>query len=213
MGATIRRAQADAFEFEISRRDGLARLVDTVYTFVPPPGMEFDEIAVRNIRERWDPGLVPFHRIMIFRGKDGSEVKRHNWGVARRSERGVQNEMLKRALRPLGGYFSTLEQPTDIDGIYPFGVGMDKNGLPAPYFPFVREIVEGHCREQYGIAQERYRAIAPERLKDKERVIDAIVDAADQKFADMIPRSDWSTAVRPTNQKDQIHNRRENVTQ
>ena len=189
----------------------MARVVETLYTFVPPPGMEFDEIAVRNIRSQWDPGFVPFHRIIVFRTKAGEEVKCHNWGVARYSEKGVQNELLKRAQRPLGGYFATLEHPTDIDGIYPFGVGMDKKGMPAPYFPFVREIVEAHCREQYGIAMERYAAIQPEREAAKERVIDEIVDQGDQRFADMIPRSDWSTAVRPTLVKEQIHSRSQDV--
>lgn len=213
MPARIRKANVPAIEFETSPRGDFARVVDVVYTFVPPPGMEFDEVAVRNIREQWDPGFVPFHRKMVFRTTTGEDVVRHNWGVARYSEKGVQNEQLKRAQRPLHGYFSKLEVPTDIDGIYPFGVGMDKRGMPAPYVPFVRELVEGHCREQYGIAQERYRALQPIREAEKEARIEAALDEADQRFADMIPRSDWSTAVKPTPVKDQIHNRSQNVTQ
>lgn len=166
--------------------------------------MEFDESAVRYIRRTFDPGLVPFHRVMIFRGKDGGEIRCHNWGIARYSEKGVQNELLRRAPRPSYGYFSKLEHPTDVDGIYPFGEGMNKDGIPPAYEPFIGEMVIDHCRRVFGLAIEKYEQRVAERKAERESEIETLLDVADQKFADMIPRSDWSTAVRPTPVKDQI---------
>lgn len=199
--------QQPAFDpglFQKSARTGRAMLVETVYTLVPPPGMEFDEDAVRTIRAQWDPGFIPFHRIMVFESVLGPVIKCHNWGVCRRSERGIQNELLQAANRPQTGYFATLEHPTDLDGIYPFGVGMDSNGLPAPYEPFEGPKVIDHCRRVYGEARQKFMARSEERKAAKEHALDDMIDEADQRFADLIPRSDWSTAVRPTPLKDQI---------
>lgn len=201
---TVFRSNLSFEEFARSTRTGRADLVKTVYTLVPPPGMEFDEWAVREIRRSFDPGFVPFHRKLIFRSATGGEIICHNWGVARRSEHGPRNELLAVAERPTSGYFATLEHPTDIDGIYPFGVGMDSDGLPPAYERFDGPTVLDHCRRVFGIAIEKFNQRQKERAAEKAKSIDSWLDEADQKFADQIPRSDWSTATPPTPEKDRI---------
>jgi len=204
MNVRIRNARLSPREFEISERTGRARLIETIYTLVPPAGMEFDEGAVRTIRSQWDPGFIPFHRKMIYRAADGGVIVCHNWGVCRYSEKGTQNEMLKTAQKPMTGYFSKLETPTDVDGIFPFGVGMDNAGLPAPYQPFYGPMVMDLCRRVYGEALAKFMERTEDRAKSKEGFIDKLIDEADQHFADLIPRSDWSTAVAPTPRAKQI---------
>ncbi len=201
---TIYRSELSAEEFMRSARTGRALLLKTVYTLVPPPGMEFDEAAVRQIRASFDPGFIPFHRKMIFQSSTGGEIICHNWGVCRYSEHGVRNELIAAAERPTTGYFSTLETPTDIDGIYPFGVGMDADGLPAPYEPFNGPMVVDHCRRVYGRAREKFEQRSKEREEEKAKRVETLLDVADQKFADALPRSDWSTATPPTPAKDRI---------
>ncbi len=209
----IKNPKVSHFDIEASDRTGRAKLYETVYTLVPPPGMDFDESAVRAIRSQWDPGFIPFHRKMIFKSVLGSWIVCHNWGVCRYSEHGVQNELLRVAQRPMSGYFSTLEHPTDVDGIYPFGIGMSNDGLPAPYEPFNGPMVMDHCRRVYGEARRKYMEREREREEDREKRLDSYLDEANEKFKDQIPRSDWSTAVRPTPVAHQIKPGESNVAQ
>jgi hypothetical protein len=195
---TAIRNSRNHYDFEISESSGHAILVDVVYTLVPPAGMEFDEKAVRYIRASFDPGFIPFHRVMVFKASTGGFIKCHNWGVCRYSEHGVQNEMLRMANRPATGYFSTLEHPTDIDGIYPFGCAMDKYGLPPPYERFDGAKVQEHCRREYGLARAKYAERVAISQAKRLRVADDIADQGAEKVVDHIPRTDWSTHVPPS---------------
>lgn len=193
-------------DFERSDRHGRAVLTATVYTLVPPPGMEFDEDAVREIRSTYDRGFIPFHRKMVFRSVTGGDIVMHNWGICRFSLNGVQDDLLRVAHRPATGYFSTLEAPNIIDTIWPAGVGMDQFGLPPQYEPFDGPKVVSYCRLEWEqAAMEKYKEKARVREESKvKRRVDFFDDRVEH-FMDILPtRGDWSTAVRPTPLKDQI---------
>lgn len=128
------------YDFETQSRTRMATLLGQAYFLEPPPGYEWDLEVVKRIRSTFDSGLVPVHRVMVFRAATGGEIRCHNWGVARLSQNGKTEEapwkqqLLGAAPPPSNKYLASLERPNVIDTWYPI-MPMNDIGLPPEWQP------------------------------------------------------------------------------
>lgn len=185
----------EAFEIAHEPRTRAAILLGQVYSFQGPPGMEFDEALVREVRRNIDPGFRPFHRVMVFRSVTGGEVHKHNWGVARytfnRPDAPWKLALLSAAPMP-PGYLGSLERPNLVDILYPFE-GMSPEGIPPEYVPFDRmAVADLKARLDFRLMhrdQDAFKAwLAQQAEQDeaRDKRVDATLNEAGLEFEDRL---------------------------
>lgn len=199
----------EAWEIAHEPRTRSAILLGQVYSLQGPPGMEFDENLVKEVRRTFDPGFRLIHRVMVFRACTGGEIHKHNWGVARRTfnrpDASWKLELLSRAEQPRG-YLGSIERPNLVDVFYPFE-GMNQHGIPPEYVPFDRIAVadlkarlDFRLMQRHQDAFKAWQAQQAEQDAERDKRVDRTLNEAGLEFEDRLHHSltPKSTNVRST---------------
>lgn len=217
MPVRTRNARANGYppfyDFETQSRTRMATLLGQAYFLEPPPGYEWDLEIVKRIRSTFDHGLVPIHRVMVFRAVTGGEIRCHNWGVGRYSQNGKHEEapwkqqLLAGAPPPSNKYLASLERPNVIDTWYPIAP-MNNMGLPPEWQPLdelalqdLRDI--DAFRRSFPDEKDALKAYnAVQKLKEEERTKarEAMLAAAEEKLDDRLHTSNTpsTSKTKPT---------------
>lgn len=188
----------EAYEIAHEPRTRAAILLGQAYSFQGPPGMEFDQALVKEVRRTFDPGFRIIHRVMVFRAATGGEIHKHNWGVARltlnKPDAPWKLELLARAEMP-SGYLGSLERPNLVDIFYPFE-GMNSEGIPPEYVPFDRTAVADlKARLDFRLMQRHHDAFKAWQLQqaeqdaEREKIGDRNLNEAGLEFEDRLKHS------------------------